>query len=617
MIWGETDVVDRRMSAFPTDPSAEALVLDGITRLRVEMRDNHPLLTVQVHRRIKLLTEGSTQSQATLRLPVNIPADRVTMTAFKAQLIDLNNDAQAIPIEESKDGNVEQLVLSSLKVGTILEYRYAFTTDSLPVMSNWAFQEAIPMRRLELWASVGAAFDCSFHIQNKDKITSFIDAGSNAKVFIASDMPAMRLKTSSYITSDYSSTVRFQINYATVAGTSRQMYALTWREFAQNMQKNANFGAQYTQKENFDALWQAMSGSVNGAKNRDEKIKAVYDFVNKNVEWNGEWGIFAADNLNKAFEKRSANSGELNLMLVACLNSAGIRALPMLISTRAHGKVNVNTAAVSQFDHVICQIEVNGAPFFMDAGDIYRPAGTLRVESLNNDALVIDAVNPQWIKINPTLSVRQTLFSFKLSNDGDLRGRFSKTSKGYEAISDRNDQSRKQIMKYLQKEYAGISIDSVTTYNLDANLNSIFKRNFYCFIPQVSEIVSNQMTIKPFWRTDLESFVLPAQRACNVDLAYPISDTHVFNLSLPDGASVEKMPRDETFELADKGAIFQFTSVLSGQILQLSILVKIDRLHYDASEYSRIKELFDRVVAKQKEVIVLKNIKNEPLSSRR
>jgi hypothetical protein len=560
MSWGESDVVDRRMTTFPADPTADAVVLDASTRLRVEMKDNHPQLTVQVHRRIKLLTEGSLQSQSIVNLPINLPADRVTMTAFKAQLLDLDNGQEAIPIEESKDNNVEHLTISGLKQGFILEYRYNFTTDSLPVFTNWAFQEALPIRRAELWASVSSAFDYSFSIQNKDKITSLVDAGSNAKVFVGTDMPAMRVKTNSLMTSDYLTAVRLQVNYATVSGNSRPFYALNWRELAQNLQKNDKLGAQFLRKENFETLWQSMESVVSVARNKDEKVKAIYDFINKNVEWNGEWAIFASENLDNAFQKRSANSGEMNLMLIACLNAAGIRALPLLVSTRIHGKVNVNTAVVSQFDHLICYTESNGAPLLLDAGDIYRPMNTLRIESLNADAWLMDANAPLWIKITPSVSIRQTLSSFTLSNEGDLRGRFVKTSKGYEAVTERNDQSRKQTTKILQREYQGIRIDSVTTYNLEANLSSSFKRNFYCAIPRAIEAENNKMTIKPMWQTGLENNLLPPQRPCPIDFAYPINDLHVFNIAIPEGASVDKMPKDETFEFADKGASYQFTA---------------------------------------------------------
>ena len=393
--------------------------------------------------------------------------------------------------------------------------------------------------------------------------------------------------------------------------------ATTWGELAQNFYKNDKIGAQYLKKDNFEAVWKAVQPSVDMVRTEDEKVRAVYNFINKNVEWNGEWRIYATESLDNAFQKRSANSAELNLMLVACLNAAGIRALPMLVSTREHGKVNINTALAAQFNHLICYTESNGAPRFLDAGDAYRPVGMLRTEALNNEAWVLDINNPRWVKIVPTLSVRQTLATFSLSKEGDLRGRFVKTSKGYEAVVERNDQSRKSTTSLLRKEYSGIRIDSVTTVNLEANLNASFKRTFYCFIPQAIENVDNRMEIHPLWRTNLEEYILTAPSLESVDFAYPINDLHVFNLAIPEGASVEKMPKDESFELANKGGNYQFTAVQSGGIVQLTIRLQIDRLHFDTSEYTKMKELFDRIAAKQAEKVVLKNVRTEPLSSRR
>jgi transglutaminase-like putative cysteine protease len=617
MVWGETDVVDRRMTTYANDPSANAAVLDAVTRLRFEMRDNRPQLTVQVHRRIKVLNDNAISGLMTINLPINVPANRVTMGTIKAQLVDINDNPQVIPIEESKDGNVSRLTVSQIQSGYILEYRYDFTTDSVPALTNWAFQEQLPIRRAELWANISAAFNYTFTYQNKDKINAFTDSKSNAKVFVVTDMPAVSLKANSLISSAYGTAVRFQINSASTIAYGKQNLSTSWRDLAQSLQKQDNLGAQYQQKSNYNAIWEAMQPYVSVAKNTEEKIKAAYNFINKTVEWDGEWSIYSRESLNKVYENGKGNSGEMNLMLIACLNAAGIRAQPMFVSTRPHGKVNVNTAFAGQFDHLVCYTELNGAPCFLDAGEASRPIGMLRVEALNNDAWVMDNTNPIWIKINPTLSVRQTLSTFSLSKEGDLRGRFVKTSKGYEAVLERNDQSRKNTMKLLQREYTGIRIDSVTTVNLDANLSNPFKRNFYVAIPQAVEAVDNKMTIKPLWRTGLEDQILPTQTPVPVDFAYPISDMHVFNLAIPEGASVDKMPRDESLELADKSATYQFTAVQSGNVVQLTIRVQVDRLHFEAADYNKIKELFDRIAAKQTEVVVLRNVKTEPISSRR
>lgn len=105
-------------------------------------------------------------------------------------MIDINEGQVAIPIEESKEENIEKIVLSQVKSGHILEYLYNFTTDSLPFATNWVMQENIPVRHSELWVSVGAAFETSFALQNKEKINNFVDAASNAKVFIARDLAA-------------------------------------------------------------------------------------------------------------------------------------------------------------------------------------------------------------------------------------------------------------------------------------------------------------------------------------------------------------------------------------------------------------------------------------------
>lgn len=597
------------MTYYAADPTADAVVLGAVTKLKVELKNDKPLMTVSVYRRVKLFTEAALVSLKSIEIPFDFTQTPFKLSKLEAQLVDQDNNQQGADVVETVQMNNRRLVFNNLRVQHTLELSYEITTDNLESISNWAFQEAFPVHYAELWTTVDAAFDHAFLLQNEKNIQISQDRRSGAKIFSASNLPANKPPTEAFSLTfgDQMTGVRLQIKSMTLASKEKKTIVSSWSELANRVLKSEGVGLQYLKKGNFDALWKAVQPSVNAAKTEDEKLKAVYKYINENVAWNGEWNTTARTSLNAAFENRSANSGELNLMLIACLNEAGFKAHPMFISTRQHGKTNENTPFLSQFNHLLCYVErTTGVPLLIDAGSIYRPMGLPRVEALNGDGWIVTQKGQQWQSMSSKITARQTLSAFSVSVEGDMKGRFVKTSKDHEAITDRDEQARRRSIKALEKQYLGIRIDSVTNTNPD-NALPFFKHNIYCFLSQMAAVDSGKMTVKPLWRTGFEVNPLAAMPVNSaLDFPYLIQDLHVFALQIPAGSSIAKLPNTDIFELPDKSAGLSLTVSQNADLVQLSMVVKINKLHFDASEYAALKAFFDKIIAKQKEVIVVK-----------
>ena len=251
-------------------------------------------------------------------------------------------------------------------------------------------------------------------------------------------------------------------------------------------------------------------------------------------------------------------------------------------------------------------MEHGETPLTLDAGSIHRPMGLPRVESLNGEAWLANSKNPQWLPMPSKITARQSLAAFAVNAEGDMKGRFSKTSKDHEAISERDEQVRRRAVKSIEKQYPGIRIDSVTNSNTD-NASTFFKRNIYCFLSQVATIDSQKLTVKPLWRTGFEINPLAGVPFnAPFDFPYMIQDLHVFALQIPAGSSIEREPTGEMFELPDKSAGLSLSVTRNADIMQLSLVVKINKLHFEAREYFALKDFFDKIIAKQAEAIVVK-----------
>jgi hypothetical protein len=607
--WGDIPLADRQMTFYESDRAADAVVLCAITKLKVELKNDRPQMTVSVYRRVKLFTDAALTSQRSLDIPLDFTQNPYKISGLKAQLTDVENNQITADVVQTVQTNDHRLVFKNLKPQNILEVSYELTTDNVESISNWSFQEALPVRRAELWTTINVAYEHAFLMQNEKNIHIVLDSKSGAKIYHADNLAANKPMTEAFsiTVGDQITGVQLQLKSVELANKTKQSLTPSWSELANRIIKNEGVGQQYSKKLNYDVLWKAMQPVIASEKTEEAKLKAAYNFINENVKWNGEWHTATRTSLNMAFEKHTANSGELNLMLIACLNEAGFKAYPMFVSTRQHGKTNEKAPFLSQFDHLLCYVERTGnPPLLMDAGSVYRPMGLPRVEALNGDGWIVTPKNQQWQSMSSKITARQTLSAFSVTAEGDMKGRFSKTSKDHEAVSERDEQVRRRAVKSLEKQYQGIRIDSVSNSSTD-NGASFFKRNIYCFLSQVAAIDSNSMTVKPLWRTGFELNPLATIAANNsFDFPYLVQDLHVFALQMPAGSSIIKQPDTDMFELPDKSAGWSLTVSRNADIMQLSLVVKINKLHFEATEYAALKAFFDKIIDKQKELIVLK-----------
>ena len=76
---------------------------------------------------------------------------------------------------------------------------------------------------------------------------------------------------------------------------------------------------------------------------------------------------------SKAWDKKIGNSTEVNLILYHLLRKTGVKAYPMLVSTRENGKVNPAYPSRYQFNTSVVYIPVDSAKYYLlDATSKYN-----------------------------------------------------------------------------------------------------------------------------------------------------------------------------------------------------------------------------------------------------
>jgi hypothetical protein len=623
--FGKIPPQDLLMTTYPLDSSAEAIVLAAKGELNVELGNNGFQLNYHFFRRVKLLKKSSFEAEGNIKITYYSKDDYEDLRKVKAAVIQSDGTRQELTKKDffqektTKNYTTKKFAFPNLTEGCIVEYDYEMISQNLGTLQSWQFQENIPVRHSEVSLSVPEYFDYVYLFRGRQSLKKgevknqmFGSTRYTVQKLYADSVPA--IKPEAYITtmSDYLSQIDFQLSRINYPDGRIENRMTNWKDVAEKLSKREYLGEQMGRKVNYGEIWRTVKPLLEGAKTDDEKIKIIYEFLCKNVNWDEDnYSEYSSESLNSAFKKKKASSGELNMMLLACLSEAGVKAYPMLVSTRTHGKPVTVYPIMDQFNHLACYIDRGEKSQVIDVGTINRPVGLPRISTLNGQGWILDKNSPRWVDIIAPLSNEIALGSFKLDAEGTLTGSISSNYGGYAAMSERENEQDKEkdhekIRKALAKDFPDIKIDSISIANLD-NTAEAFKRVVHCAIPNAATTAGDLMYIKPALKTDFDEnpFKQP-KREYPVDFPYPFKDQFVLNLIIPDGYAVEEMPKPIRVNLPENGGSFQYLSSVNGNTIQLIVKIQLSQLHFESEEYVLVKEFFNQIAIKSAEQVVLK-----------
>ena len=100
-----------------------------------------------------------------------------------------------------------------------------------------------------------------------------------------------------------------------------------------------------------------------------------------------------------------------------------------------------------------------------------------------------------------------------------------------------------------------------------------------------------------------------AERKYPVEMPYVPDINYTLSMQLPEGYTIEDMPKSTIVKYNDGEGIFQYIVGKQENMLQLRCRVKLGRAQYAPEEYEHLRTFFDMIVKKQAEQIVIKKKK--------
>ena len=634
--------------AYPNDSSAAAAVLFRklSTSYRYVQNDGFHVIT-QVQERIKIYSKDgfdyatvsenlyksdrSKESMGQVRgFTYNLENGKVVKTKLKGS--DTFNKSL------NKYYNQETFTMPNVKEGSVIEYQYALDSPFSYNIDEIKLQYDIPIKTQKISVSTPEYYSFkplmkgylaispqysstqdrinfvsrrsarSVEVQNTSFSTQTLNYRVNTTKFNMFNVPA--LKEEPYVNDmdNYRSAINFELQYIQFPNEPRESYTTTWEKVTKTIYDSDHFGRQLSYTKYFR---DDLGALINGKNGNVEKAAAIFHHVQQRMTWNGYTGYFTDKGVKDAYKEKSGNIADINLMLVAMMKAADLKAEPVLISTRDNGVPLFPTR--EGFNYVVAAVELNGGIIFLDASNKYTKPNLLPTKALNwSGRLVMDDGTSSTVSVLPKKPSKETnSMSILMNADGSIEGKMRKTYTDYRAYSFRNafnGVSEEDYLEKLENSNGGIEISNYDIKNKNQIGKPIMENCEFYLDGQVSTIGDKLYFTPLFHEAMTENPFKLEKRNYPIDFTYPWQEKYMLNITIPQGYQIESLPEGISMALENNMGSFRYQIVDKGNILQLIADLKINRAVISPQNYGGIQEFYKKIIEKEAEKVVLSKI---------
>lgn len=634
---GKVSRAELEQKVYPNDTTAAAAILykKGKSYFRYDYNKGFSLVN-EYQYRIKIYKKEGLK-WADFKVPYfigyqTLSSDRV---AFSNAITYNLENGQLVKTKRSGEGKFKQevneywgeasITMPNVKPGSVIEFTYTLKSEDIGEFPTFNFQEDIPVAYAEYLTEIPQFY------RYKPTKTGFGTVKSDGKVangfqnyvnehnqtlnlsyqqintsYVANNVPA--LKEEPYVDNieNYRLAVQHELEKTVNSDGLEKNYAATWEGVAQTIFKEDKFGKELKERSYFEPFLEPI---LKNATTNTQKATAIFEFVKRTINWNGQYGYLTRKGVRKAFDEKSGNVAEVNFLLIAMLNHSGIKADPVLLSTLKHGIPVYPTRTI--FNYVIAAVVIDGKTVLLDATDKNATLGILPLRDLNWTGRLIkpDGTSTEINLVPETASKETVNMMAKIEGNGKTTGKVRMVKTDYDAFWFRDQHGQHAPAKYqewLENQYGGIEIAELVP-DRSADLSKPVAETF-SFATQ-SEVIGDKIFVNPmlFYTADKNPFVLE-NRELPIYYGYPFQKKYNISIEIPEGYVVESIPKSIKLTTGENVGNFTFNISSAENKIQLSVLQEINLAIISGNFYGSLKEFYQQMVVKQNETIVLKKI---------
>jgi len=580
---------------------------------------NYSMIRYFYHVRIKILKEEGLK-YADIELPFYRKDGIENISNVKGQTINFDADGKKMvsdlsgksvfTVDVNENYGETRFGMPSVKVGSIIEYKYTLNSKFYSYLDTWYFQSDIPTNYSSIKVNIPESFRYNM-VMFGDRV-SLKYGNENANEWILTYLTS--IKKEAYVNNylDFVEQLRFQLAGYYKRDEMNQLEFVTalssWEKLSRDyLSKIDLLGRKGFAKKKLEQI-------LDGSENNWEKIEKVYDFVRTSLKWNKKYRIYPRQSPNVILEEKVASNSEINFLLVLLLRESGIDCDPALSRTNNLGLLQKEYPLMSQFNQVLACVKIYNKVLFLDATSPYRPYQLLSERDLNYYAFVLNKKNPRWEKIVPFSKSRQLVtLSYNLKDLDSPSCKLQVQELGYYAANTRREMTENSIEDRL-RQVVDPSIfelveDSVEVKNgVELSKPIIISANMP--LDYEWDKSSDVIYFNVFPELSKKNPFLEETRQYRIDFNYLRYKSVVISVKIPDGYYFEEFPGSKTIKLPGDTGKFTFVSQKSNNELKFRTIFEIKNASFTKKFYSNFRELYGQMSKILNSQIVIKKDKN-------
>ena len=618
----------------PLEPEANAAVLYKSEEINFDFSTIEGFeQTRKVHERIKIYNkEGYDYATKKLKLYNENVSTRERVIGIKGYTYALKNGkVEKIKLrkenifenENNEFWATKSFTMPSIEEGCVIEFEYILKTPFMSI-DDVIVQYDIPINKIESRIAIPEYFNYNKYPNLKAKIQPELsetkkvrreqfDAKSQGLEFdeniININMNNVAsLKDEPYVDNLDNYRGKLALEYAFYRAPNGKVtsYSTTWDKITKNINKSESFGEQIEKSSYYE---EDLAKVLKETNSDDEKILAIFDLVKSKVKWNDFIGYKTNDGVKKAYKEGVGNVAEINLILVSMLKKAGIKANPVLISTRDNGVPLFPTR--SGFNYVVCAVEKEQGLIYLDATQKNANINILPTRAINWLGRIVREDNTSdWVQLSPKKTSKEIIsLNLDLNEDLTETGKLRKRLTDYYAFNYRDDnrgKAKESIIQDIENDNSGLIINEINHKDLDNTYKPITYDYDFTYEGAAEEI-AGMIYLSPlaFLISEENPFV-QEQRNYPIDFVAPLSSKYIVNINLPEGYVVDALPESASVKFNANAASFTYIAKQVGNKIQIMVDTEINQTLITPDQYLDFKKFYQFLKDKESEKIVLK-----------
>lgn len=615
--YGKVDQADLEMKDCDFEKGANGMVLFDQANAIPQSSGRILILSMERHVRLKIFNDFG-KNLANVRIEYfSDYLNGSVISGLQAETINLNNGKIEVTPLDKKLVYTEKIdrfrsvlifAFPNVKSGSVVEYKYHVTGPSLPI---WYFQNYIPSRYSEIAVNIPGIYNFKSIPHTHQAYVKSVGESTDAYQLRAM-VNIHSMPNEPYIGSREDNLQRIEF-----LGINTQIS--TWPKIGEFMLKFNAFGSDMDGSLNNEA---EIIKKAKSLVSDDEKIRYIFAEVKSRMKWDGKLQFYAVDGSTRAWDRKSGNSAEINIIVWHLLKKAGIKAYPLVVCTKRNGKINPSNPTLFLFNNTVVYVPVDSTKtFVLDASrkeNLYNmiPANILNTFGLSIDPkniITIDetekskAFNMVFIS-NEDPIMQSVSLNAEVTPDGNIEGNAEITSYGYNKINALRLYDTLGEAKYidsLQKKNKDVKMSSFKIESAEVDSLPLSQKfNFHMDLPAsdgsyiyFTTNALNVMGKNPFFNE---------ARFSDIDFGYRDNYALYGVYKLPAGYKIDALPKTISIMMPDQSMIFKRTIAQDNGTILVKYVLNHKKTLYFKEDYGDVRSFYSKMYELLNEQIVLK-----------